>query len=56
MELIAENVQIAVGAEFRSVYIYVNKYGNLELRGIGAVVHDMLDEEISFVPAEVHGY
>lgn len=50
--LVAENVTIMVGAEERTVDIYVNKHGNLELRGIGSVVYYMLEEEISFVPAE----
>ncbi|MFD1675643.1 hypothetical protein [Alicyclobacillus fodiniaquatilis] len=37
-----------------SVQIWVNKTGDLELRGIGSVYFDMLNEEISFTRCDVN--
>lgn len=39
---------VLVDGEEVEINIYRNEKGNLELKGIGSVYYDMLDEELSF--------
>lgn len=47
--LLAENVEIRVINEIRTVNIIRNENGNIVFEGIGSVVHEMLDDELTFM-------
>lgn len=49
-QLVAKDVNIGIGDYSRAVDIYVNKEGNLELRGVLSVNYEMLDEELILTP------